>query len=76
MMRVAFTSPYGHLTWTLPKEAADVLSRTSPELRVQALEAFGSNLTILCGALLKSFGDPGVVETLNLIMGEVREIIE
>jgi len=74
-MQAKFNSPYGQLIWTLPQEAADVLARVSPDLRKRVLEAFGSNLTILSGAMLKSMGNPGMVETLNLIMQEVNDIV-
>jgi hypothetical protein len=74
-MQVTFSSVYGRITWTLPPDATYALGLASPELREQTLEAFGSNLTILCGAMLKGFGNPGVVQTLNLIMQEVQEII-
>lgn len=74
-MQVSFSSPYGQVTWTLPPDATYALGLASPELRHQTLEAFGSNLTILCGAMLKGFGNPGVVDTLNLIMKEVQELV-
>ena len=75
-MQVQYDSPYGQLIWTLPQEASDVLSQAPAEVRTMALEAFGSHLTILCGAMLKSFGNPGMVDTVNLIMREMREIVE
>lgn len=74
--RVQYTSPYGDVTWTLPPDAIKALSEAPADVRNAALEAFGSNITILCGAMLKSFGNPAIVETLNIIMREVYEIVE
>ena len=74
--QVKYTSPYGEVTWTLPPQAIMALAQAPSPVRDSALEAFGSNLTLLCGAMLKSFGNPAIVETLNLIMREVQEINE
>lgn len=74
-MQARFDSPYGQVIWRLPQDTTDALAHAPPDVREKALEAFGSHLTILCGAMLKSFGNPGMGETLNLIMQELREII-
>jgi hypothetical protein len=74
MTQVSFDDWRGSLTWTLPPDAVAAMAVMTPEMRQRCLESFSSNLGVVCGAVLRSFGDPGVAETFNLIMREMHEI--
>lgn len=75
--KVIFDHPvYGSLTWTLPDEANAAMARLPIETQTVILKSFGNNIQVLCAAILTCFGDPGMVDTLNMIMGEIATLLD
>jgi hypothetical protein len=73
---VGFTNGSGSLTWHLPPIALAALSQASPEVREQVYGAFSANIEVFCTALLRSFGSGAKAQTMNLIMHDLKEIVD
>ena len=75
-MIALFNDQQGSLMWTLPPEAAEALRQAPKTVQVQILEAFGNNIGVFCAALLQTFDNPAKVEVLNMMMLELKELVD
>jgi hypothetical protein len=76
-MRVTFDHPtHGSLTWTLPDEAAVAIRNCDIETQTIFLNSFSANLEVVCVAILTCFGDRGMTECYNQILGELATLID
>ncbi len=74
-MKVFFEGDQGSFAWELPPEATAALEAVPAEAREKILSAFGNNIGVFCKALLRAFGNQAKVETLNMIMQEIQEVV-